>query len=94
MNDEEFLYHMKIIRDFLKKPNIRIILLHNPYTESQQKIIDAICRNSKKILGQIERIPPTKEKAEEIKRLIESNNEPFISADKLQFVIIGQQKPH
>jgi len=92
MNDDEFLYHMKIIRDMLKYPQARIILLHVPYTTCQQKIIDSICRNSKNIIGQLERKPPMNKAANEIKRLILSHHEPFINNDKLRFVIIGQQK--
>lgn len=93
MDNAEFLYHMEIIRDMLKHKHVRIILLHPPYTKSQQIIIDSICRNSKKIIGQIERKPPIKDAAREIQRLIHSHHEPFISQEKLRYVIIGRQKP-
>jgi len=93
MDDKEFLLHMKIIKDMLVKPNIRIILLHNPYNESQQVIIDAISRESIKIIGQVVRVPPIQEKAKEIQRLILAHKDPGISCDKLKYVILGQQKP-
>ncbi len=92
MNTDEFFYHMEIIRDMLKYPYVRIILLHVPYTTSQQEIIDSICRNSKNIIGQLERKPPINKAVNEIKRLILSHHEPLINNDKLRFVIIGQQK--
>ncbi len=92
MEDVEFLYHMKIIRDMLNHPHVRIILFHPPYTKTQQRVIDSICRNSKNILGQIVRKPPFKEAANEVKRLIEAHHEPHIKKDQLQFVILGQQK--
>jgi len=93
MDDKEFLLHMKIIKHMLAKPNVRIILLHNPYNESQQVIIDAISRESIKIIGQVVRVPPIKEKAEEIKRLILAHKDPGIPCHKLKYVILGQQKP-
>lgn len=91
MNDPDFLHHMKIIRDMLRHPHVRIILMHPPYLESQQSIIDSICRNSKKIIGQIERKPPIIDAAIEIERMILSHHEPFIDESKLQYVIIGRQ---
>ena len=93
MDNAEFLYHMEIISDMLKQKNVRIILLHTPYTKPQQQIIDSICRNSTHIIGQIERKSPIIDAAKEIERLIHSHHEPFISIDKLQYVIIGRQKP-
>ena len=79
--------------DLLEKPNARLILLHPPYTKSQQKIIDSICRHSTKIIGQVERKPPIVEVAKEIGRLIAAHREPFIPVDQLRCVIIGQLKP-
>lgn len=93
MENAEFLYHLNIIKDLIKHPYVRIILLHPPYTESQQRIIDSICRNSKHIIGQIERKPPLKEAAEEIERLILANPDPLIPDDVIQYVIVGRQKP-
>ena len=93
MDNAEFFYHMNIIKDLIKKPHVRIILLHPPYTESQQIIIDSISRRSKHIIGQLERKPPLIDAAKEIERLILSHKEPFIPADKLQYVVLGRQKP-
>ncbi len=93
MDNDEFLLHMKIIREMLAKSEVRLILLHNPYNESQQIIIDAISRQSRKIIGQVIRTPPIKEKAEEIQRLILAHKDPGIPRDKLRYVILGQQKP-
>ncbi len=93
MDDDEFLLHMKIIKVMLTHSNVRLILLHNPYNESQQIIIDAISRQSIKIIGQVIRTPPIKEKADEIKRLIAAHKDPGIPRDKLRYVILGQQKP-
>ncbi len=93
MDNAEFLYHMNIIKDMVKHPHVRIILLHTPYTESQQKIIDSISRQSKYIIGQVERKPPIVEAAKEIERLILAHKDPFIPADMLQYVVIGRQKP-
>ena len=84
---------MNIIKDLIKKPNVRIILLHPPYNESQQIIIDSISRQSKHIIGQLERKPPIKKAAEEIQRLILSHKDPFIAADELQYVVLGRQEP-
>lgn len=92
MDNDEFFHHMEIIRDMLKEPRTRIILLHPPYTESQQVIIDTICRNSKKIIGQLVRTPPLKKAAQEIKRIILSHHEMYLNHEQLQFVVIGQQK--
>jgi len=96
MDNDEFLYHMELIRDMLKHPNVRIILFHPPYTKSQQVIIDSISRNSKNIIGQLERVIISGEKvkkaSKEITRLILAHHEPLINNDKLRFVIIGQQK--
>lgn len=92
MDDAEFLHHMKIIRYMLKQPHVRLVLLHPPYTQSQQRIIDAICRNSTKIIGQIERKPPMEKTAQEVSRLITSHHEPCIRSKELQYVILGQQK--
>ena len=96
MDNDEFVYHMEIIRDMLKHSEVRIILFHPPYTNSQQAIIDAISRNSTSIIGQLVRPTVSKKNVEtaskEIARLISSHHEPFISNDKLRFVIIGQQK--
>lgn len=93
MDDAEFLLHMQIIRDMLKHKHVRIILLHPPYSDSQQVIIDAICRHSTKIIGQLERKPPIIDAAKEVERLILAHKDPFIPVDQLQYVIIGQQKP-
>ena len=94
MDNKEFFLHMKIISDMLKQSKyIRIILLHNPYTESQQQIIDSISMHSKQIIGQIIRKPPLSDAAKEVQRLIISNPEPYSIQKKLQYVIVGQQKP-
>jgi len=96
MDNAEFFYHMQIIKDMIKKPHVRIILHHVPYTESQQVIIDTISRQSKHIIGQLERKTTSKElknTAEEIQRLILSHKDPFIAADKLQYVVLGKQRP-
>ena len=94
MDNPEFFLHMKIIQQMLKKSKyIRIILLHNPYTESQQIIIDSISRQSKQIIGQLERTPPIVDAAKEIQRLILSNPESHSIQKRLQFVVLGQQKP-
>lgn len=90
MDNKEFLYHLKTIKELIKTPNVRIILLHPPYTQKQQKTIDYICRHSKQIIGQIERTPPLKDVADEIGRIIKSNKEPFISPDQLQYVVLGK----
>ena len=96
MENDEFFYHMELIRNMLKFPDVRIILFHTPYTKSQQIIIDSISRNLINIIGQIERPPITKKDIEkvskEIARLISSHHEPIISNDKLRFVILGRQK--
>ena len=93
MENAEFLYHLNIIKNLMKDKRSRIILLHIPYTKTQQKIIDSICRNSIQIIGQIERKEPKINVSREIKRLIESNKEPFIPSDQLRYVILGRQKP-
>ena len=93
MDNPEFFHHLQIIKDLLKDKSIRIILLHTPYTKTQQKIIDSICRNSNQIIGQIERKEPKLKAALEISRLIESHKDPFISSDDLKYVILGRQKP-
>ncbi len=93
MDNAEFLYHLNIIKDMIKKPHVRIILFHVPYTESQQRIIDSISRQSKHIIGQLERKPPLKYAAEEIQRLILSHKDPFIATDQLQYVVLGRQEP-
>jgi len=90
MENKEFLYHLKTIRKLIQKRNVRVILLHPPYTEKQQKTIDSICRRSRHIIGQIERTPPLKDVADEIGRIIHSHKEPFISPDQLQYVILGK----
>jgi len=93
MDNPEFFYHLNIIKDLMKDKGIRIILLHTPYTEAQQKIIDSICRNSYQIIGQIERTEPMIKATLEVKRLIDSHKDPFISSDDLKYVILGRQKP-
>ena len=93
MDNAEFLYHLSIIKDLIKKPHVRIILLHPPYNESQQVIIDSISRQSKHIIGQLERKPPILDVAKEIDRLISSHKDPFIAADELQYVVLGKQEP-
>jgi len=93
MDNPEFLYHLNIIKELMKDKSVRIILLHTPYTETQQKIIDSICRNSTQIIGQIERKEPMKKALLEMKRLLESHKEPFIPEDQLKYVIVGRQKP-
>ena len=93
MDNAEFFYHLNIIKDLIKKPHVRIILLHPPYTESQQVIIDSISRQSKHIIGQLERKPPLLDAAKEIERLITSHKDPFIAADELQYVVLGKQEP-
>ncbi len=92
MNKEEFLIHMNIIRDLLKNPILRIIIFHNPYTETQQHIIDTICIQNIQIIGQVERKKPYDKSFAEIKRLINSHHEPFEEQKHLQLVILGQQK--
>ena len=93
MDNAEFLYHLSIIKDLIKKPHVRIILLHPSYNESQQVIIDSISRQSKHIIGQLERKPPLLDAAKEIERLISSHKDPFIAADELQYVVLGKQEP-
>lgn len=92
MDTPEFFYHLQIIKNLLKDKSVRIILVHPSYTKTQQKIIDSICRNSTKIIGQVERKPPIVEVAKEIERLIAAHTEPFIPSDQLQYVVVGQQK--
>lgn len=93
MDNAEFFYHLNIIKNLIKKPHVRIILLHTPYNEAQQSIIDCISRQSKHIIGQLERKPPLKKVAKEIERLISSHKDPFIAADELQYVVLGRQEP-
>ena len=92
MDNDEFLHHLNLIADLSKKPSVRIILLHNPYTEKQQRIIDSICRRSNNIIGQVTRVPPLDEKADEIQRLILAHKDPFLKPEHIQYVILGQQK--
>lgn len=92
MECAEFYYHLQILKDCLQEKRVRIILFHPPYDEAQQKIIDSICRNSKQIIGQVKRNSPLKPALKEIGRLIKSHKEPFIAAEELQYVILGQQK--
>jgi len=96
MDNDEFVHHMEIIRDMMQHQDVRIILFHPPYTNSQQAIIDAISRNSTNIIGQLVRPTVSKKNVEkasrEIARLISSHHDPLISNDQLRFVIIGQQK--
>lgn len=93
MDNPEFFHHLILLKNFMKNKQNRIILLHTPYTKSQQKIIDSICRNSIQIIGQIERKEPKIKAAMEIKRLIESHKEPFVAADQIQYVVLGRKKP-
>jgi len=92
MIENEFLYHMEIIMDLLKRPNVRLILLHPPYTHSQQCVIDNICKNSINIIGQVLRVPPIKQAAEEVGRLISAHHEPHMNGKEIKYVIVGQQK--
>ena len=92
MENSEFLYHLYILRDMLKNPLVRIILMHPEYTQNQQKIIDSISRQSVQIIGQVLRKPPIAKAAKEIQRLFLANAEPFVPKDKLKYVILGQQK--
>jgi len=92
MDEDEFLHHLEIIMDLLKKPNARLILLHPPYTHSQQIVIDNVCKNSINIIGQVLRDPLTKEIVNEVGRLISSHHEPHINCDELKYVIVGKQK--
>jgi len=93
MDNAEFLHHMNIIKDLMKNSLVRIILVHPPYNSSQQKIIDSISRQSRHIIGQIERNLPAIDVAKEVQRLVMADKEPFVSKDKIQYVILGQQKP-
>lgn len=92
MDEKEFLHHLEIIMDLLKKPNARLILLHPAYTHSQQIVIDNMCMNSTHIIGQLLRNPLTKEIVNEVGRLINTHHEPHINSDELKYVIVGQQK--
>jgi len=93
LEEKEFVLHVKIIKDFLSRPQVRLILFHNPYTKAQQRIIDIICMNHSHIIGQVVRKEPNQEALSEISRLLESHHEPFVTKEKMKFVIIGQQKP-
>ena len=93
MERSEFLHHLNLIKELIEKPNIRIILMHPPYDNKQQKIIDSICSECENIIGQIERTPPLKEKAKEIQRLIASHHDPYLKEDQIQYIVLGQQKP-
>lgn len=92
MEAKEFLYHLHMIKKLIRYQYTRIILLHPPYTEKQQKLIDSVCRRSKHIIGQIERKYPIEDASKEIERLIAANHDPLISKDKIKYVILGQQK--
>jgi hypothetical protein len=92
MEPKEFLYHLHMIKKLIQHPYTRIILMHPPYTEKQQKLIDSLCRRSSHIIGQIERKPPFMEVSKEIKRLISADHDPLIRADKIQYVVLGRQK--
>jgi len=81
---------MELVKKFLKYPHVRIILMHPPYTESQQRIIDSICRQCTQIIGQVLRKPPMEKTAEEIERLISVHIEPFVPLEQLQYVILGK----
>jgi hypothetical protein len=93
MEQKEFLIHIKTIFDFLQKPSVRIILFHNPYSEHQQKIIDKMCIENYRIIGQVIRKEPYTKSLEDIQQLLDSYQEPFTDLETLKFVIIGQQKP-
>ena len=93
MERSEFLYHLQLLKEVIKKPTVRIILMHPPYDNKQQKIIDSICSECENIIGQIERTPPLKEKAEEIQRLIASHHDPYLKEEQIQYIVLGQQKP-
>ena len=92
MDYDEFVYHLDIIKDLTLDPRIRIILFHPPYTKSQQKIIDSICRRTNKIIGQLERSELLEEKTHEIMRLIKFHNDPYLKPYQINYVILGQQK--
>ena len=93
MEHKEFLLHVKIIFEYLHRPDARLILFHNPYSEHQQKIIDKICIENYRIVGQVLRKEPYEKSLEDIQQLLDSYQEPFTDLETLKFVIIGQQKP-
>lgn len=92
MDKEEFVLHLNILNEILQRSTTRIIIIHNPYTDIQQKIIDGICSKNSHIIGQLQRIDPVRA-AKEIQQLLDSYHEPFVKNDSLEFVILGQQKP-
>lgn len=92
MDDDEFLYHLDIIKDLTLDPSIRIILFHPPYTTRQQKIVDSICRRTNNIIGQLERSELIGKRSNEISRLIKYHNDPYLKPAQIKYVILGQQR--
>lgn len=102
MDSNEFRIHVKLISDYLKLPHVKIFLWHSPYNKTQRRLIDSVCYETERIIGQLEQAKDsaTREKQhQEILRIIEAHNEPLIyghvkiPSDEIQIVILGVQKP-
>ncbi len=94
MDDKEFLYHMELISKMMKESRyVRLILVHVPYSEVQQRIIDNVSCHSQQIIGQIDRTLGFEHIAKEVKNLINANQEPHSVKKKLHYVALGRQRP-
>ena len=102
MDNKEFLLHVKLTNDFLELPHVKIFLWHHPYTDSQQKTIDSMCRQTKRIIGQLEQYKDevTREKQQqEIMKMMKADEGPLIynkvmiPTDQVCTVILGGQTP-
>jgi len=102
MDNIEFLLHEELINEFLESPHVKIFLWHHPYTNSQQKTMDTMCSQTKRIIGQLEQAKDnaTREKQhQEILKMMEADEGPLIynkvmiPTDQVQIVILGGQTP-
>jgi len=99
LETNEFNLHVEIINSTLGKTNAKIILLHNPYNETQEKVIDGIIKKSDgKIIGTVSRDREnSKRVGNEIKEICSKDATrrlvKKVSGDKFDYIVIGQIKP-
>lgn len=88
MNEKKFLLHYFLILKLASNPQKRIIINNNSFTPKQKELINAICKKSKNIIGQIRMEPDIVGSINEIKEIIESHSEAEFMPHQLQYHIL------
>lgn len=91
MYENEFTLHVFLILQLTINPRKRIILDSYAYSDKQQIFINSLCKNTANIIGQLNIDSNLLGSISEIREIIESHPEPYLTVKQLQYHVLWNE---